>query len=55
MNTMRVGAEDGKSLVPVDLAGIGWQFPWCVASGSLVSQEMGRGVGTSPAHLERSR
>lgn len=22
MNTMRVGAEDGKSLVPVDLAGL---------------------------------
>lgn len=41
MNTMRVGAEDGKSLVPVDLAGVGWRELWCAANGSLQSQSMG--------------
>lgn len=52
---MSVGAEEGKSLISVDLTGVGWQFLWCVASGSLMSHEMGLGVGTSAAHLERSR
>ena len=33
MNTMRVGAEDGKSLVPVDLAGVGWRRLRCDATG----------------------
>lgn len=38
MNTMRVGAEDGKSLVPVDLAGVGWLRLRCDATGLVQSQ-----------------
>jgi len=45
MNTMRVGAEDGKSLVPVDLPGVGWLRLRCDASGSVQSQALGRGGG----------
>jgi len=42
MNTMRVGAEDGKSLVPVDLAGVGWRRLRCDAIGLAWSQAVGR-------------
>lgn len=45
MNTMRVGAEDGKSLVPVDLAGVGWRRLRCDATGPVQSQALGRGGG----------
>ena len=45
MNTMRVGAEDGKSLVPVDLAGVGWRRLRCDAIGPVQSQALGRGGG----------
>jgi len=45
MNTMRVGAEDGKLLVPVDLAGVGWLRLRCDASGSVQSQALGRRGG----------
>lgn len=42
---MRVGAEDGKSLVPVDLAGVGWRRLRCDAIGPVQSQALGRGGG----------
>jgi len=42
MNTMRVGAEDGKSLVPADLAGVGWRRLRCDATGPVQSQTLGR-------------
>lgn len=48
MNTMRVGAEDGKSLVPVDLAGVGWRRLRCDA----ISPEQSQPVGQS-AHILR--
>lgn len=38
MNTMRVGAEYGKSLLPVDLAGVGWLGLWCVANDLVAPQ-----------------
>ena len=45
MNTMRVGVEDGKSLVPVDLAGVGWRRLQCDAIDPAQSQALGRGGG----------
>lgn len=45
MNTMRVGAEDGKSLVPVDVVGVGWRRLRCDATGPVQSQALGRGGG----------
>lgn len=44
MNTMRVGAEDGKSLVPVDLAGVGWRRLRCDATGPVQLPTVGRGA-----------
>lgn len=45
MNTMSFGAEDGKLLVPVDLAGIGWLRLRCDATGPVQSQALGRRGG----------
>ena len=42
---MRVGAEDGKSLVPVDLAEVGWLRLRCDATGPAQSQALGRRSG----------
>lgn len=42
MNTMRVGAEDGKLLVPVDLARVGWLRLRCDAISPEQSQPVGR-------------
>lgn len=54
MNTMRVGAEDGKSLVPVDLAGVGWRRLRCDAIGPLRSRRRPAfsSGGTSHCKLE---
>lgn len=42
MNTMRVGAEDGKLLVPVDLAGVGWRRLQYDAFGPIGCEAVGR-------------
>lgn len=45
MNTMRVGAEDGKSLVPADQTGVGWLRLRCDATGLAQSQALGQHAG----------
>ncbi|MNN80365.1 hypothetical protein D3C81_1970920 [compost metagenome] len=55
MNTMRVGAEDGKSLVPVDLAGVGWRRLRCDAIDPAQAQAVEQVAGIPPGLLAGMR